>query len=364
MGMTKPLSYCIFDGLQWNSTRGLGRYTQQLARHLERMPWQRRGFARPAWKSGLGRVLLNELVEPILREAIRPDIAFYPHNVVPFLFLSHRSFRVLVLHDVLFLDSENRNMGNRYRSFKLHGSLSKADLIITVSQTSRREILKRLSPQCPVLVIPNALAEGFSEAMEKPESRLTEPMHILHFGGSSPTKNTRNVFRAVALLNHQGLNVHLDLAAMSGNHELTERWRRESELGTNALTVLPSLSDEELRSVYARAAAHCMPSSGEGFGIPVIEAASTGTPNVLSGIDVFRELIGEDAIFAASLEAQEIADALLRSLSADTRAMTQKAKRRADRFKFHSVDTLDAIPVFQSAEAMVNSRYRKAGSHD
>ena len=356
MDIANPLSYCIFDGLQWNSMRGLGRYARQLGRHLERMPWERRSIARPEWKSGLGRVLLSELVEPVWREVIHPDIAFYPHNVLPFIFLSHLSFRVLVLHDVLFLQSENRSKGNRYRSLKLRGSLSKADLIITVSETSRREILEMLNPQCPVLVIPNALAESFGEEIETPKLHESASMHVLHFGGASPTKNTRNVIRAVTLLNRRGLNVHLDLAAMSGKRELVEQWRQEAELGGDALTVLPSLSDQELRNVYGRTHAHCMPSTGEGFGIPVIEAAFLGTPNVLSPIEVFRELIGQDAIFAASLDAQEIADALLRCLSSDTKAMSLRARQRADRFTFDSVHNTRAIPVFQAVEAMVDSR--------
>lgn len=355
MGIPNPLSYCILDGLQWNSARGLGRYARQLGRHLERTSWQRRKVARPAWKSGLGRVLLSELVEPISSEVLRADIAFYPHNVLPFLFLSHHSFRVLVLHDVLFLDSANRSTGNRYRSLKLRGSLSKADLIVTVSEVSRREIQQMLSPQCPVLAIPNALAEAFRGSMEKPESSEGGPLRVLHFGGASPTKNTRNVLGAVALLNRRGLDVHLDLAAMSGRRDLVEKWRQETELATTAITVLPPLSDEELRSAFAHADAHCMPSTGEGFGIPVIEAASTGTPNVLSSIDVFRELIGEDAFFAASLDAEEIADALSQCLSSDTRAMTERARQRSDRFTFEAVHANYAIPVFRALELMLDS---------
>ena len=84
------------------------------------------------------------------------------------------------------------------------------------------------------------------------------------------------------------------------------------------------------------------------------------TPNVLSPIEVFRELIGEDAIFAASLDAQEIADALLRCLSSDIKAMTERARQRAGRFTFDSVHTMHAVPVFQAVEAMVDSR--QAGS--
>jgi len=143
---------------------------------------------------------------------------------------------------------------------------------------------------------------------------------------------------------------------MSGKHELAEHWRQEAELARTALNVLPSLSDEELRNVYLRADAHCMPSTGEGFGIPVIEAASMGTSNVLSPIDVFRELMGDDAIFAESREAPEIADALLKCLSTDTRAMTHKAKLRAGRYSFDTVHSMHALPVFQAMEAMVDSR--------
>lgn len=363
MGMTKPLSYCIFDGLQWNSSRGLGRYGRQLARHLERTSWQRLTFARPEWKSGFGRVLLSEMVEPIWREALRADVAFYPHNVLPFVFLSHSSLRVLVLHDVLFLDSENRSAGNRYRSLKLRGSLSKADLIVTVSETSKREILERLSVRCPVVVIPNALAESFSSTVDEQKPRQPGPIRILHFGGNSPTKNTRNVLRAAALLSCRGFDIHLEIAAMSAKRDLVEQWRHEVNLGVNSLTVLPSLSDAELREAYRRADIHCMPSTGEGFGIPVIEAASMGIPNVLSPIEVFRELMGEDAIYAASLEAEEIADAIQRCLSSDTRAMIEGAKQCAGRFVFDSVHSTHAAPVLQAIEAMVDARNRSTGPH-
>jgi glycosyltransferase involved in cell wall biosynthesis len=149
---------------------------------------------------------------------------------------------------------------------------------------------------------------------------------------------------------------------MSSKRDTVERWRRETELSASALTVLPALSDDQLRDAYAQADIHCMPSTGEGFGIPVIEAAWMGTPNVLSPIEVFRELMGEDAVFAASLDAAEIAEGLLRCMNSDTREMTQKAKQRADRFTFESVHSVHAEPALQAIEAMVVVRNRKDGS--
>jgi glycosyltransferase involved in cell wall biosynthesis len=351
-------TYCVFDGLQWENTRGLGRFTTQLKKHLERMHWRGLTYPRPRWKSSVGRVLLNQLVEPVWLELLSPEIAVYPHNVLPSRFVSHRSLRVLVLHDVLFLDNSNRNAGNRYRSAKLKRSLVNADLIITVSAASGAEIRHLLSSDKKIMVIPNALAASFESFVPGGRRNGDSSARILHFGGHAPSKNTKMVFEAVSLLKRDGRDVHLMLAAMSAEAELVERWRGEANLPPEALTVLPLLSDEELKQVYAEAAIHCMPSTGEGFGIPVIEAARCGTTNVLSPLPVFKELIGDDAIFANALGAESIARALAECLAADVSPIRERARARTDRFLFDSVHSLDAIPVFQTIEEMALSRQR------
>src|ERR1039458_3418351 len=73
-------SYSVFDGLHWDSTRGLGRFSSQLKRHLSRMPWNQLPAPKPSWKTPAGRVLIHEVVEPFWRETLAPDFAFYPHN--------------------------------------------------------------------------------------------------------------------------------------------------------------------------------------------------------------------------------------------------------------------------------------------
>jgi glycosyltransferase involved in cell wall biosynthesis len=353
-----PPTYCVFDGLQWENTRGLGRFTSQLKKHLERMHWRGLTYPRPRWKSSVGRVLLNQLVEPMWLELLSPDIAVYPHNVLPSRFVSHRSLRVLVLHDVLFLDNSNRNAGNRYRSAKLKRSLVNADLIITVSATSGAEIRRLLPSEKKIMVIPNALAASFESFSSAERRNSDSPARILHFGGHATSKNTKMVFEAVSMLKRDGRDVHLMLAAMSAEAELVERWRREAGLPAEALTVLPLLSDEDLKQVYREAAVHCMPSTGEGFGIPVIEAARCGTTNVLSPLPVFKELIGDDAIFANSLGAESIARAMMECLAADVSPIRERARARTDRFLFESVHNLDAIPVFRAIEEMALSRQR------
>ncbi len=355
----RPLTYCIFDGLQWESTRGLGRFASQLRRHLERTGWRRLDYPRPAWRSAPGRVLLNEVVEPVWREALHPDVAIYPHNVLPSFFPSHRSLRVLVLHDVLFLDGDNRkSAGNRYRTLKLKQSLARADIIVTVSEASREEILKLLPKKTDVLVISNALAEGFERVTLRDSHDRSSTARVFHFGGHVPSKNTKMLFEATAILRRKGHDVHLAVAAMSGRAELVELWRQETQLAKGALDVLPPLSDSELLQAYAETDVHCMPSTGEGFGIPVIEAARCGTPNVLSPLPVFRELIGDGAIYTSSLRAEDIAHGICECLASDTRAMVERARRRTEAFLFESVDSNQAAPALQAIGDMALSRRR------
>lgn len=189
--------------------------------------------------------------------------------------------------------------------------------------------------------------------------RGTRTAKVLHFGGHTLTKNTKMVFKAVALLNQNGNDIHLVLAAMAGKPNLVEEWRQQAQLPSAALTILPSLSDEELRQIYIQADVHCMPSTGEGFGIPIIEAARCGTPNVLSPLPVFSELIGEDAIFADALDAKSIAEAILKCLTSNVLGMTQRARTRTNRFTFESVHRLSAIPALRAIEDLVTSRRKR-----
>lgn len=352
-------SYSVFDGLHWDSTRGLGRFSSQLKRHLSRMQWNQLAIPNPPWKAAPGRVLIHEVVEPFWREKLAPDLAFYPHNVMPLLFLTHRSLRVLVVHDVLFLAAGERSWGNRYRRAKLKRSLAAADIVVTVSEYSRAQILQLLVREIPVLVIPNALASGFEAVGPAAPQRRPGVPRILHFGGHAPTKNTQTLLEAVAMLNRDGRPVHLLLAAMSAQSNRVEEWRRHAQLDSAALTVLPSMTDEELRQTYADADLHCMPSTGEGFGIPVIEAARLGAPNVLSPLPVFREMVGEDAVYARSFESNDIALAIQQALASDLRAMVFRAQARSSRYLFESVHNLDAVLVLTEARKMAACRLKK-----
>jgi glycosyltransferase involved in cell wall biosynthesis len=70
------------------------------------------------------------------------------------------------------------------------------------------------------------------------------------------------------------------------------------------------VSDLEYRSLVGGAVALVSASCDEGFGIPVIEAASLGIPTVISDIEIFREIGGESSIYFDPNEAESFAEAV------------------------------------------------------
>jgi glycosyltransferase involved in cell wall biosynthesis len=143
---------------------------------------------------------------------------------------------------------------------------------------------------------------------------------------------------------------------MFAKRDIVARWQQEIQLPDHALTILPSLSDAELLEAYVRADAHCMPSTGEGFGIPVIEAARTSTPNILSPLPVFREIVGDDAVFTASFRAEDIADSILTCMSSDTHEMTMRGRLRSHNFLFDSIHERQAAPALQAIAELPSIR--------
>lgn len=73
---------------------------------------------------------------------------------------------------------------------------------------------------------------------------------------------------------------------------------------------LEGLSDEELAEVYEGSDCLLMVSEGEGFGLPIIEAAHHGTPILSRDLPVFREVAGNNAVYFSGLAPAVLAGAV------------------------------------------------------
>jgi len=109
------------------------------------------------------------------------------------------------------------------------------------------------------------------------------------------------------------------------------------------------VSDDELREALARATCLLLPSSREGYGLVVIEAAAVGTPSVVvAGYDnAAVELVeeGVNGFVAASEDPQAVADALVRCVEGGAALRASTAAWFAER-AIH-------LSVAESAERVV-----------
>jgi glycosyltransferase involved in cell wall biosynthesis len=178
----------------------------------------------------------------------------------------------------------------------------------------------------------------------------------LHFGGIAQSKGTALLLEAIALIVGEGRKCHLLIAGMSHHACLIHRTAAACHLAGENYTVLPYLSDQELVEVYQTCDLHCMPSLAEGFGLPVIEAASQAVPSLVTPLQVFREVMGDAALYIANWSANAIAAALKSAMNQDLTALGLHARARAMQYSFARVHERHARPCLHSLMSTLSNK--------
>jgi glycosyltransferase involved in cell wall biosynthesis len=134
---------------------------------------------------------------------------------------------------------------------------------------------------------------------------------LMMIGTIEPRKGHRQALVAMEQLWAEGDDVSLVILGKQGwmVEPLAQRLHSHPELGRR-LFWLDQASDEVLLRLYSIASAILMASEGEGFGLPLVEAACHGVPLIARDLPVFREIAGQHAFYFSGLEPAELANAL------------------------------------------------------
>ncbi|MEM3291063.1 MAG: glycosyltransferase, partial [Candidatus Micrarchaeaceae archaeon] len=155
--------------------------------------------------------------------------------------------------------------------------------------------------------------KGMPESAKEVLRLLKSKMSFLMVGTIEPRKGHMQVIKAFEKLWSGGIDVNLIIVGKEGwmVNKLIQKIKTHSEL-TKRLFWLEGISDEYLEEVYKASSCLIMASEGEGFGLPLIEAAHHKLPIIARDIPVFREVAGEHAYyFENSLEPDTISKAIL-----------------------------------------------------
>ncbi|MCU1590740.1 MAG: glycosyl transferase group 1, partial [Frankiales bacterium] len=214
-----------------------------------------------------------------------------------------RARGVVTIHDLAYLRHADTvsTASARYRSL-VPRSLRRASVVVTPSAATAEAVKAAYAVDCPVVVTPLGVDARWSAAtpLDTPmRSRLGLPSAYLLFVGTlEPRKDLRTLLTAHRLLPDAP---PLVLVGATGWGE---------ELDVSGCITPGYLGDDLLPGVVAGAAALVLPSRDEGFGLPVIEALSAGTPVVASDLPVLREVGGSVVTYAEAGDPGAFAAAL------------------------------------------------------
>lgn len=124
-----------------------------------------------------------------------------------------------------------------------------------------------------------------------------------------PRKGHSLVLSAFEKLWQEGIDAHLVIVGKEGwlVDNLVERLKSHPEQ-QKRLFWLSGISDQYLDKVYAASRCLISASEGEGFGLPLIEAARHGVPIIASDLPVFREVARDNAYYLKGNSADLLAE--------------------------------------------------------
>ncbi len=300
--------------------------------------------AADVFRSGDTCFYLTGLRKPVrMRDA--PDIM---HWTYPVPIKMTGSKNIYTLHDLVPLRLPYTTLDIKHHYLRLMRAIvTRADHIVTVSETSRRDIIELLA--CPEDKVTNTYqsVEIPAKLRNRPPAEVQREVegtfglpykgYFLFFGSIEPKKNIGRLIEA-----YLGAKTETPLVIVGA-----QSWKSENELRlindtTNRFLEQignVTMTRDRIRrfdyapfpllvSLIQGAKAVAFPSLYEGFGLPILESMLLGTPVITSREGATPEVAGQAALLVDPYDPRAICQALLEMDSnAELRARLSEAGR-------------------------------------
>ena len=221
------------------------------------------------------------------------------------------SNKVVTIHDVAYrLFPENYSLPFRtYYNFLVPRILQSSRKVITVSNFSKREILKHYKvEENKVEVILNAVCKEFT-----PSKKVNYGKYILAVSSLSKHKNFDTLIQSFNKIKSKDLKLYI---IGEKNRNLNNILTKGHELNPDVIFT-GRVSDQKLAELYSNAICFIFPSLYEGFGIPPLEAMACGCPIAVSNMASLPEVCGDAALYFDPLDMEDIAVKILKIVQND-----------------------------------------------
>lgn len=268
------------------------------------------------------------------RWAARDEVSLYwsPRHHLP-LTMPASLPAVVTVHDLVWrrypatLPWRNRLL----ERLLMGASLRNARAVITVSEFTRSELLHFY----PGLASGITVIYEAGRRLDRPAEATVSQPYFLFVGTSEPRKNLPVLLEAFAGYLSAGDFPHKLVLAGAPGWGGVPIERLCDELGIRTQVVSEGyVTESRLAELYAGAAALVLPSLYEGFGLPVVEAMSFGTPVIVSDRAALPEVAGEGGLLVEPDEPATISAAMQAIATEDglRESLSRAAKRQSEQF--------------------------------
>lgn len=231
---------------------------------------------------------------------------------------------VLTVYDLIPLQFPQHVSAHVRLLFRLSMTLAlkASNQVIAISDSTRRDFIRYFPQSQEKIQVIHLAAEGkfhppSKEEIKRVRKRFSLPdNYVLYLGINKPHKNLVSLVKAWAkIIRDFPTNWGKLVIAGAWDDRYLESKLLASDLNLNQdILFLGPIPEKDLPGIYGGARLFVFPSLYEGFGLPVLEALSCGTPVACSRVSSLPEVAGEAAVYFDPNDPDNIAEVLIYSL--------------------------------------------------
>lgn len=268
---------------------------------------------------------------------------------------------IVTVHDTIpwSMNSYKTTLLSQMYHEQARKSVKKADVVLTVSEASKRDIIARCDVlERKVFVTYNAPAEIFAmpvsiserENVLKKYGIKNDRKFLLYVGGYDERKNVKLLAQIFA--EYIAPHYDIDLIFVGGkSHEIglyssidaLKKMQNDAANLKGKILFTGFVEEQDLPALYQSSFIFINLSQKEGCNLPLLEAASGGTVVVASDIAVHREMLGDVGLFVPLDSDKTVAEVLVQLIENHDLYLVEKQKVTGHHFNFSWNKTADQV---------------------
>ena len=315
-----------------NQQAGIHHYTRQLVSHLAKFdqkdeyyilrrkkddlfPHDRQIIVKNYHFPGYAAIRMFVLIPRKLKR-MKADVVVEPAHFGPFN-LPKKIKRVTVIHDLtpIIFPKLHRYHSQLLQKIFLGSILKRASLIITNSDNTSRDVEKYYPGfEHKTRRIYLGRDEGISHCKNPggAEKYSGAKQYFFFTGTIEPRKNLETLLKAFTIFKDKSKAPHILLIAGGKGWKSKAFFNQLKDHPYQSEIILCGYVErKDMPSLYSHAEAFVFPSLYEGFGLPVVEALSCGTPCLLSDSSSLPEVGGNAALYFKALDENTLAEDMI-----------------------------------------------------